>query len=61
LVKQKTYGEIVKKYKSSPRHVGRICAQNKIILPIPCHRIIRSDGSLGRFSSQCGIARKKNY
>ena len=57
--KTKTYGEIAKKYKLSPRHVGKICSQNKIILAIPCHRVIRSDGSLGGFSSRGGIALKK--
>ncbi len=57
--KTKTYGEIAKKYKLSPRHVGKICGQNKIILAIPCHRVIRSDGSLGGFSSPGGIALKK--
>ena len=56
--KTKTYGEIAKKYKLSPRHVGKICAQNKIVLAIPCHRVIRSDGSLGGFSSKGGIALK---
>ena len=57
--KTKTYGEIAKKYKLSPRHVGKICGQNKIILAIPCHRVIRSDGSLGGFSSRGGVALKK--
>ena len=57
--KTKTYGEIAKKYKLSPRHVGKICGQNKIILVIPCHRVIRSDGSLGGFSSPGGVALKK--
>jgi len=57
--KTKTYGEIAKKYKLSPRHVGKICAQNKIVLSIPCHRVIRSDGKIGGFSSPGGIALKK--
>ena len=57
--KTKTYGAIAKKYKLSPRHVGKICGQNKIILAIPCHRVIRSDGSLGGFSSPGGVALKK--
>ena len=30
--KTKTHGQIAKKYKLSPRHVGKICAQNKILL-----------------------------
>jgi len=55
----KSYGSIAKKYKLSPRHVGKICGQNKILLAIPCHRVIRSDGNLGGFSSQGGIILKK--
>ena len=57
--KTKSYGQIAKKIKLSPRHVGKICAQNKILLSIPCHRVIRSDGSMGGFSSRGGISLKK--
>ena len=55
----KTYGEIAKKYKLSPRHVGKICGQNKLLLAIPCHRVIRSNGNLGGFSSVGGVSLKK--
>lgn len=55
----KTYGEIARKYKLSPRHVGKICGQNKLLLAIPCHRVIRTDGKLGGFSSIGGIKLKK--
>ena len=55
----KTYGEIAKKYKLSPRHVGKICSQNKIVLVVPCHRVIRSDGTMGGFSSIGGIKLKR--
>ena len=57
--KTKSYGEIAKKYNISPRHVGKICGQNKIMLLIPCHRVIKSDGSIGGFSSSGGINLKK--
>ena len=57
--KTKSYGEIAKKFKLSPRHVGKICGQNKIPLAIPCHRVIRSDGTMGGFSSSGGIMLKK--
>jgi len=57
--KTKSYGEIAKKYKLSPRHVGKICGQNKLLLLIPCHRVIRSDGSMGGFSSVGGVKLKK--
>ena len=55
----KTYGEIAKKHKLSPRHVGKICSQNKLLLSIPCHRVIKSDGSLGGFTSIGGVNLKK--
>ena len=57
--KTKSYGEIAKKFKLSPRHVGKICGQNKIPLAIPCHRVIRSDGTIGGFSAPKGIVLKK--
>ena len=57
--KTKSYGEIAKKYKLSPRHVGKICGQNRIVLAIPCHRVIRSDGSLGGFSGLGVLTLKK--
>ena len=54
-----TYGKIAKKYKLSPRHVGKICGQNKLLLVVPCHRVISADGGLGGFSSIGGIKLKK--
>ena len=55
----KSYGQIARKYKLSPRHVGKICGQNKLALLGPCHRVIRTDGTLGGFSSRGGIKLKK--
>ena len=57
--KTKTYGQIAKKLNTSPRYVGNVCGQNKHLLVIPCHRVIRSDGSLGGFSSLGGIKLKE--
>ena len=57
--KTSTYGKIAKKYKLSPRHVGKICGQNNLLLIVPCHRVIRSDGSLGGFTSVGGIKLKE--
>ena len=59
--KTKTYGEIAKKYKLSPRHMGKICSKNKLLLLVPCHRVIKSYESLGGFVSSGGINLKKNY
>ena len=50
-----SYNYISKKTKIHPRHVGRICGQNRLLLFIPCHRVIRSDGLLGGFSAKNGI------
>ena len=61
LGKTKSYGEIAKKFKLSPRHVGKICAQNKIAIAIPCHRVVRSDGSMGGFQQGEALFLNKNY
>jgi len=57
--KTKSYGQIAKKLNTSPRFVGNVCGLNKILLVVPCHRVVRSDGSLGGFSSLGGIKLKK--
>ena len=54
-----SYGQIAKKVGTSPRYVGNVCGQNKLLLIIPCHRVIRSDGKLGGFSGRGGINLKK--
>ncbi len=41
------------------RTVGNALAANPIPLIIPCHRVIRSDGSIGRFSAPGGSALKR--
>lgn len=40
----------------SPQAVGRVAANNKILIMIPCHRVIGSKGSLTGYSG--GISRK---
>ena len=52
------YNFISKKTKIHPRHVGRICGQNRLLFFIPCHRVIRSNGLLGGFSAKRGIQLK---
>ena len=54
-----TYNNIAKKLNLHPRQIGRICGENKLLLQIPCHRVIRSDGSLGGYSSKGGTSLKK--
>ncbi|MGB2985085.1 MAG: methylated-DNA--[protein]-cysteine S-methyltransferase [Phycisphaerae bacterium] len=41
------------------RAVGGAMAHNPLPLVIPCHRVLRSDGSLGGFSSPRGIKEKE--
>ena len=55
----KTYGDIAKILKTSPRYVGNVCGQNKHLIIVPCHRVIRSDGSPGGFSAPGGLKTKK--
>ena len=54
-----SYGYIAKKLNTSPRYVGKVCGHNNLLLVIPCHRVIRSDGSLGGFSGLGGIKIKR--
>ena len=55
----KSYGDIAKKIKTSPRYVGNVCGQNKHLLLVPCHRVVRSDGQLGGFSGLGGLKLKQ--
>jgi methylated-DNA-[protein]-cysteine S-methyltransferase len=41
------------------RAVGGAMANNPLPLVIPCHRVVRSDGSLGGFGSAHGVKDKK--
>ena len=61
LGKTKTYSElanILGKPKSA-RAVANACGKNPYPGPIPCHRVIRSDGSLGGYSGAGGIETKR--
>ena len=55
----KTYGGIARVLQTSPRYVGNVCGQNNHLIVIPCHRVIRSDGTLGGFSGLGGIKLKQ--
>lgn len=41
------------------RAAGGAMAHNPLPLVIPCHRVLRSDGSIGGFSSPCGVSDKE--
>jgi O-6-methylguanine DNA methyltransferase len=44
-----TYGEVAKAVGGSPRAVGRVMATNPFPPLVPCHRVVRSDFTLGGF------------
>jgi len=46
-------------YPRAYRAVGNTMRNNRLPLIIPCHRVIKSDGSLGGFSAEGSIALKK--
>lgn len=54
-----TYADIAERIGSprSVRAVARACATNNIALAIPCHRVVRTDGSLAGY--RWGIERKR--
>ena len=59
--KVKTYLEVAKAIKKpkAVRAVANAVGKNPYPPKIPCHRVIRSDGSLGGYSGKGGIKTKK--
>jgi methylated-DNA-[protein]-cysteine S-methyltransferase len=55
----KELAKIIKKPKAA-RAVANACGKNPYPIKIPCHRVIRSDGSLGGYSGRGGIRIKKD-
>ena len=59
--KVNTYKEVARAINSpkAARAVANACAKNPYAPKVPCHRAIRSDGTLGGFSSPGGMKTKK--
>ena len=57
----KTYSQIAKDIgkPSAVRAVANAIGKNPYPTKIPCHRVIRSDGSLGGYSGKGGIQQKR--
>ena len=54
-----TYGEIARELTGSvraARAVGQAVAKNPYPVVVPCHRVVRSDGGIGGYSS--GVEKK---
>ena len=58
--KVKTYKQVAIAINNpkSARAVANACAKNPYAPKIPCHRVIRSDGSIGGYSGRGGIKKK---
>ena len=56
----KTYKQVAIAIKSpkSARAVANACAKNRYAPKIPCHRVIRSNGTIGGYSGRGGINQK---
>lgn len=54
-----TYADIARNIgkPNAARAVAQACAANKLAVVIPCHRVVRTDGSLGGY--EWGTARKR--
>ena len=59
--KVKTYKQVAIAINNpkSARAVANACSKNPYAPKIPCHRVIRSNGTLGGFSAAGGIKAKK--
>ena len=55
----KSYSEVAKAIGKprACRAVARACATNPVAVAIPCHRVVREDGSMGGY--RWGVERKK--
>jgi AraC family transcriptional regulator of adaptative response/methylated-DNA-[protein]-cysteine methyltransferase len=56
-----TYRDIAEKIGAprAMRAVGSACANNKLAMVIPCHRILRSDGSMAGGVDWCGVGQEE--
>jgi AraC family transcriptional regulator of adaptative response/methylated-DNA-[protein]-cysteine methyltransferase len=55
----RTYSEIARRLgvAATAKEVGEACAANPLAVAVPCHRVLRKDGSLGGY--RWGLQRKR--
>jgi AraC family transcriptional regulator of adaptative response/methylated-DNA-[protein]-cysteine methyltransferase len=55
----RSYGQVAKAIgqPTASRAVARACATNPVAVAIPCHRVVREDGSISGY--RWGVHRKK--
>jgi len=58
----RTYAEIARAVgkPKAVRAVGNALGKNPLAPIIPCHRVVRSDGSVGGYSAKGGTAKKES-
>ncbi|MDP6985764.1 MAG: methylated-DNA--[protein]-cysteine S-methyltransferase [Candidatus Thalassarchaeaceae archaeon] len=44
---------------NSARAVANACSSNPYPINVPCHRVVKSDGSIGGYSGKGGIGEKR--
>lgn len=56
----KSYGWLAQRVggKDKARAVGAACGANPIPIVVPCHRVVKTDGSLGGYGGGLGVKRK---
>jgi O-6-methylguanine DNA methyltransferase len=56
-----TYSQLAKQagFPKATRAAGSVLAKNQLPLIVPCHRVVRADGKIGKFSAAGGSKTKK--
>jgi len=56
-----TYQQLAKRagFPKAGRAAGSVLAKNQLPLIVPCHRVVRTDGKIGKFSAAGGSRTKK--
>lgn len=55
-----SYGSLAKMSHSSPRGVGSVMRSNPVPWAVPCHRVIHSDGTLGKLGGTTSGTQEKS-